>query len=41
MGGSLYVLTLVDEYSGFCAVSLLKDLKKAHEELMCMIEEWE
>jgi transposase InsO family protein len=41
MGGSLYVLTLVDEYSGFCAVSLLKDLKKAHEELMRMIEEWE
>jgi hypothetical protein len=41
IGGSLYVLTLVDEYSGFCAVSLLKDLKKAHEELMRMILEWE
>jgi transposase InsO family protein len=41
IGGGIYVLTLVDEYSGFCAVSILKNLKNAHEELKRMILEWE
>ena len=40
LGGGKYVLTLYDEYSTVCAVSILKDLKHAGDELRRMILAW-
>jgi len=41
LGGGLYVVTLLDEMSGYCAVAILKRKEDAPAQLQRMINEWQ
>jgi hypothetical protein len=41
MGGGLYVVTLLDEATGYCGAAILRKKSDAPSQLMKMINEWE